>query len=61
MNSLPESRRVIYGRTHASMYRHEAHDPIRHYRSHWARLADAMAALVLGVLGAVALVAWWAA
>ena len=63
MNRLPPHRSALYGRTFNRTWSAADFDPIQHAHrvSPFQKLADVFFAVVIGTLGAVALVAWWAA
>lgn len=62
MNTLPDERRAIHGRTHSRPWSASDMDPIERYRgvSATERALDALLAVFLGVMGAVGLVHWLA-
>lgn len=63
MTGLPHHRRMILGRTWSAPYSHASHDPIS---GPWRRvttterIAGVVLAVVIGIIGAAALVHWWA-
>ena len=63
MNALPEHRRAIHARTHASVYRHADYAGVEHFRpeSRWERIAGGLLAVAIGLGLAASLVAWWSA
>lgn len=61
MNNLPTHRHAAAGRTWDRVYRPEHYAPIQHvHQSRTERMAGVIVAVVIGVLGAMALVHWWA-
>lgn len=50
MNTLPESRRAVYGRTYSRQYRHSDFDPIERPKRPFLTFQDALAAVLVGVL-----------
>lgn len=63
MNTLPEARRIIHGRTWSSAWRAADADPIEWPADCRRResAADIALAIAIGVIGALALIHWWAA
>lgn len=60
MNTLPEHRRIAHGRTYSRSWNPCDSDPIERYRAPISqRVADALFATVLGIVGAALLVHWW--
>lgn len=61
MNRLPAHRQVVAGRTWGRMWRPEDYAPITHHPAGTPteRVAGVVLAVVLGVLGAAALLHWW--
>ena len=64
MTTLPEHRRIVYGRTYGRAWSPADMDPIRRYTrptSPAERAAGVLLGVVLGIVGAVMLVSWWSA
>lgn len=55
MNSLPDNRRAIHGRTHDRSFRRSDFDPIDRPARPFLSFQDAMAAVVIGALAAAVL------
>jgi hypothetical protein len=62
MNTLPEHRRIVVGRTHGRAWRPEDADPMQYFPAitRAERVAGAALAVFIGIVGAAALVHWWA-
>jgi len=59
MNSLPSHRQLINGRTFRESWNPASMDPVERITRRTESFASVILACTLGVLGAVALVAWW--
>lgn len=60
MNTLPEARRMLAGRTWASAWRAADADPIERPRGRPIPGADIALAVVIGLGLAATLIHWWA-
>lgn len=53
MSGLPEHRRIVHGRTHSRAWRASDYNPIEHHGASISeRVADALLATALGLIGA---------
>lgn len=61
MGRLPEHRRAVTGRTWSQAWNPADMDPVQAYpaESTAERIAGVVLAVVIGILGAAALIHWW--